>query len=88
MSTLRLRMENSMKTDTPRTDAARAAWEWGLGNGPSVSRDFARQLERELAAMTEAAKQAVMERDYYQARAKELETLLVKTIKTPPSFPC
>ena len=46
------------------------------------------ELERELAAMTEAAKQAVMERDYHQARAKELETLLVKTIKTPPSFPC
>jgi len=38
--------------------------------------------------MTEAAKRAVLERDYHQARAKELETLLVKTIKTPPSFPC
>jgi len=46
------------------------------------------ELERELATMTEAAKQAVMERDYHRARAKELETLLVKTIKTPPSFPC
>ena len=38
--------------------------------------------------MTEAAKQAVMERDYYQARAKELETLLVNTIQSKPSFPC
>jgi len=54
----------------------------------TVAHDFARQLERELITMTEAAKQAVMERGYYQARAKELETLLVNTIKTPPSFPC
>jgi hypothetical protein len=59
-----------------------------IGTGEIVSATFARQLERELFAMTEAAKQAVMERDYYQARAKELETLLVNTIKTPPSFPC
>lgn len=46
------------------------------------------KLKRELATTTEAAKQAVMERDYYQARAKELETLLVNTIQSKPSFPC
>ena len=77
----------SNPNDTPRTDAWHAEWQeiWDKGN---LSPDLCRQLERELAAMTEAAKQAVMERDYYQARAKELETLLVNTIQSKPSFPC
>ena len=38
-----------MNTPTPRTDAASVAWETGEGNGPSVSREFARKLERELS---------------------------------------
>ena len=78
---------NTAMSDTPRTDAWHAEWQetWNKGN---LSPDLCRQLERELAAMTEAAKQAVMERDYYQARAKELETLLVNTIQSKPSFPC
>ena len=75
-------------SETPKTDEADRLIPLNNYHAFSKMRDFARQLERELAAMTEAAKQAVMERDYHQARAKELETLLVKTIKTPPSFPC
>ena len=34
---------------TPRSNAASVAWETGEGNGPSVSLEFARKLERELA---------------------------------------
>jgi hypothetical protein len=77
-------------------DAARSYWTYEGTHTPEfLAQIIARhapaqvaELERELITMTEAAKQAVMERDYYQARAKELETLLVNTIKTPPSFPC
>ena len=36
-------------TDTPRTDAETYVWQNG-GENPFVHRDFARQLERELAA--------------------------------------
>jgi hypothetical protein len=45
-------------SDTPRTDAAEAAWE--RDGGGSVQRLFslARQLERELAAMTDYAELA------------------------------
>ena len=75
----------SAPSDTPRTDAHATG---RYDDRPPEWIGFARQLERELAAMTEAAKQAVMERDYYQARAKELETLLVNTIQSKPSFPC
>ena len=70
---------------TPRTDSFASS---RYDDRPPEWIGFARQLERELAAMTEAAKQAVMERDYYQARANELETLLVNTIQSKPSFPC
>lgn len=75
-------------SDTPRTDAESYNCDCPHYQKDAVPADFARQLERELAAMTEAAKQAVMERDYYQARAKELETLLVNTVQSKPSFPC
>ena len=74
-----------MTIPTPRTDSFASS---RYDDRPPEWIGFARQLERELAAMTEAAKQAVMERDYYQARAKELETLLVNTIQSKPSFPC
>lgn len=71
-----------MTIPTPRTDSFASS---RYDDRPPEWIGFARQLERELAAMTEAA---VMERDYYQARAKELETLLVNTIQSKPSFPC
>ena len=77
-----------MTTPTPRTDHIETTSKYPEAFHYYELLEHSRELEQELAAMTEAAKQAVMERDYYQARAKELETLLVKTIKTPPSFPC
>lgn len=77
-----------MNIPTPRTDAVKTTSKYPEASDYYGMLYHANQLERELVTMTEAAKQAVMERDYYQARAKELETLLVNTIKTPPSFPC
>jgi hypothetical protein len=71
-----------MNTLTPRTNDFAAS---RYDDRPPDWQNFARQLERELVTMTEAA---VMERGYYQARAKELETLLVNTIQSKPSFPC
>lgn len=53
-----------MSESTPRTDAALVRLPGGavcdlIGTGEIVSATFARQLERELATMTEAAKQAL-----------------------------
>jgi len=38
--------------ETPRSSAACAAWESGLGDGPSVSLVFAQRLDCELIALT------------------------------------
>lgn len=43
-----------LASETPRSNAACAAWESGLGDGPSVSLLFAQRLERENAKLREA----------------------------------
>lgn len=43
-----------LPSETPRSNAACAAWESGLGNGPSVGLEFAQTLERELTSKGEA----------------------------------
>jgi hypothetical protein len=52
-----------MNTPTPRTDDVETTSKYPVASQYYGLLAFARQLERELFAMTEAAKQAVMERD-------------------------
>jgi hypothetical protein len=64
-------------SDTPRTDAeageedASGCWK-GRDEGPFVDADFARQLERELAAMRERAEKAEAERDEAIRKYKDI----------------
>jgi len=57
--------------ETPRSSAACAAWESGLGDGPSVSLVFAQRLDCELIALT-------AERDHLHAQLRAL-TLICGT---------
>jgi hypothetical protein len=58
-----------LASETPRSNAACAAWESGLGDGPSVSLVFAQRLERENAKLREALSACVNADDW----TKELE---------------
>ena len=55
-----------MNTPTPRTDAAEAAMTAYNGSIDRVTADFARQLERDLAARDEELAQAIEARDEYR----------------------
>ena len=67
-----------MTTDTPRTDAETYVWQDG-GKNPFVHRDFARQLERELAV-------SLKNQVKTQAEVERLKAKLYRAIEIADEF--